>query len=85
MSVNRDLRRNIMEPKNTPSEIIKMQWWEILFAILLPFPCIVYSVIVYGKRSYAKKLLLLSIVIFIFDSVIALFIPAIMIWVSGMK
>ncbi|MCQ2425513.1 MAG: hypothetical protein MJ070_05155 [Lachnospiraceae bacterium] len=72
-----------MEQNNTPKETTKMQWWEILFAILLPIPCLIYSVIVYRKRLYAKKLLLLSIVIFIVESVIAVFIPAIMIWLLG--
>ena len=74
-----------MEQNNVPIENTKIQWWEILFAILLPIPCLIYSAIIYNKKTYAKKLLFLSVVIFIVESAIAAFIPAIIIWVLGMK
>ena len=74
-----------MEQNNVPKDNTKIQWWGILFAILLPIPCLIYSAIIYSKKTYAKKLLFLSVVIFIVESVIAAFIPAIMIWAFGMK
>lgn len=74
-----------MEQNNVPKENTKIQWWEILFSIFLPVPCLIYSAILYSKKTYAKKLLFLSVVILIVESVIAAFIPAIMIWVLGMK
>lgn len=68
------------QPDNSVPEN-KIKWWEIVFAIFLPVPCLIYSYA--SHRPYSKKLLIIVIIAYVIQIIALPLVPMIMIWLNG--